>query len=1431
MNERNIFNNKVLFFVFLLLLVSTSIFLVITIKTFIGYVSVISEAGTITELIITQRNPTSNWQGFYGMALMQSGYTELQSENTEPGGLESKHLVFDCLELNIENEVYSSDVNPNLLDWGNIQAGNPAWADNYFNISPSDDDSITNTFTSTGYVMYGSQNITNVPMTYTKKLGNESSQEFDIGLLNVDGVPVFFTHIAEIQKGFNNQTLNYQIILPSPTASLFYLYSDPNDYCPEGQGTGVSGEGYINGVVTDSSTNQSIENVTIGISNKLNQTDASGFYNITAPIGYQYIVAVKDGYYTYTALVNITLAAQIEHNISMIPLTPTVSNGTIQGTVIDNSTDSPLENVTVHVAGATFTTDSNGFYNGSVYTGNYTIVALLNGYNNYISQATIVEYTTTIHNISMEPATGTVEGIVTDNSTGTLLSGVSVSISNQNTSTNISGAYSLTVGTGEHFIVATKAGYENYVENITVMPGQTIQYNITLIPTSLGELFENGTIIGNIKDNRTNIPLANVSVTIAGVTDLTDANGFYNISIFEGTYNFVAVKSGYENYISEVNITANNVTIHNVSMSPFETKFANGTLIGNVTNQQGIPIAGVSISIAGELTNSSSSGTYNMSVTSGTHNLVATRSGYENYIAQVVITQGNTTVHNIIMETSIVEIIQEFTGVGEGVAKKVEEQRPQQWYPKKEGKLNYEISTKKILRKLRVGSFLNIPITISNYKTEMMNLEISFDGDLDRLMRINKKTMAINPDSSEEFTVTLIGNVEVGIYEGNIIISGDIDEKIPVTVLVYSKEKLPIEGLLINLELLNTKVAPEDVLKYRVDLQNLLREEQYNISLTYKIKSGNNTEIIIGNDNVVIQTSFSLLKNFKIPKDFKPGEYVLTVEVKYLDSVLRQSSPFKVVLPFYKYAFIGIPLWMILAGALIIASLIFIFMLYKKKKEEKKRYRTKLNMHTLPQAGERSAFIGNIAETTTKAYLNMDNFQIHTLIAGASGGGKTVCAEDLVEEALMKNVSVIVFDPTAQWTGFLRKNNDKEILDLYPNFGMKRKDARAFNGNIHQVSDGREIIDFKKYMNPGTISIFLTAKLDMKNTELFVANTIREIFHTNLPESQELKYLLVYDGIHTLLPKFGGSGKVFVQLERAAREFRKWGVGLILISQVLSDFPKEVLANINTEMQTRTRDEGDLNRIKEEYGDNILKSVVKAATGTSMIESSAYNNGQPYFVSFRPPLHSLKRLSDDELSNYEKYNKIIEDLEYQIEQLKEQGIDIFDLELELKLAKDKINAGTFNMVSIYLEGLTPRIKAQWDKLGKTPKKKEIKLASEDELEKELEKAKKVNEESRKEQEQGKKQESKTEDEEVEEAVKEEAREEEQEEKEIEKGIEGNNLTKINNLMTEMSNCLDNGSKKEAIQIYNKITILYKEIPKEYKKEIFNKCRELYKRLM
>ncbi|MBW2965372.1 DUF87 domain-containing protein, partial [Candidatus Woesearchaeota archaeon] len=379
----------------------------------------------------------------------------------------------------------------------------------------------------------------------------------------------------------------------------------------------------------------------------------------------------------------------------------------------------------------------------------------------------------------------------------------------------------------------------------------------------------------------------------------------------------------------------------------------------------------------------------------------------------------------------------------------------------------------------------------------------------------------------------------------------------------------------------------------------------------------------------------------------------------------------------------------------------------------------------LPQEGDRSLFVGKIAETERKTYFDMDVLTVHTIVAGSTGGGKSISAQDIVEEALLKGVAVAVFDPTAQWSGMLRKLEDKKFLEFYPQFGMDpKKSPKAFNGNIKAVKNGREIIDIFKYMRPGEIQIFTTNTLDPKDYDVFVASMIQQIFHSKLDEFRGLKYMLVFDEIHRILPKFGGSGAGFTQIERGCREFRKWGIGIVLISQVLSDFVGEIKANINTLVQMKTRDEGDLDRIKMQYGEEYIQSLVKSPVGSGMVQNGAWNRGKPYYVTFRPILHSVVRLTDEDLDKYNHFNQIVEQLEYELEQLEGLKQDVFDLKLELKLAKDKIKSGNFNMVQIYLDGLTPRIQKMWDKTGQKPKKLEIKLLDTSEIDAAVAKAKK-----------------------------------------------------------------------------------------------------------
>ncbi len=783
-----------------------------------------------------------------------------------------------------------------------------------------------------------------------------------------------------------------------------------------------------------------------------------------------------------------------------------------------------------------------------------------------------------------------------------------------------------------------------------------------------------------------------------------------------------------------------------------------GKVVGNVTDSSGNPLENVIIEVAGYTTLSDKQGRYNLTTVSGTHNLFAIKEGFQTYKSNVTVIAGNTTTHNIVMVAEVTP--NPFTGPGVGPGQDAPGTKTQEGVgpgqgpgespiapiieqPKKIEGTDYVISLLDLKRRIRKGSFLQEVIRFFSFKDHVATVYLEVNGSVKDLITLDKEKLLVNPDGSEEATITIFGKGDVGTYNGTLIITGDMNATIPIEIEVLPQQKVPVEALLLEIETSRKDYYPGDSVKLKTDLRNMLTDQSYPVSLLFTVQDDKGERTVWSySTNVFLKTSFTVIKSFKLPKDLEAGDYVLRVTARYLGLASGASTIFKVNVPFLQRMLFGkLPVWAAILILIGLATLGGVAFYVKKRIEAKKRYHLRVDYKTLPKPGARSIYVGKIAESDHKVYFNLENFKTHTIVAGSTGGGKSVSAQVIVEEALKKGVAVLVFDPTAQWTGMLRKCTDKTMLSLYSFFGMKKSEAQAFNGNIKEITDAREVIDVMKYAKPGEVQVFACHKLDPRDMDVVVANAIRQFFHANLQESKPLKMLVVFDEVHRLLPKFGGSGEGFLQIERACREFRKWGIGVMLISQVLSDFVGTIKANINTEIQMRTRDEGDLERIRQKYGEDVLRSLVKATVGTGMVENPAYNHGQPFFVAFRPLLHSTQRLSDEEIEKYHLYNEKIEELEYNLQLLEEKGVDVFDLKLELKLALDKVKTGSFNVVDVYLESLEPRVRKEWEKLGEEPKKLEKKLISMEELRKEFEAAKKEREKYEKEMEkEGKKEE-------------------------------------------------------------------------------------------
>ena len=635
----------------------------------------------------------------------------------------------------------------------------------------------------------------------------------------------------------------------------------------------------------------------------------------------------------------------------------------------------------------------------------------------------------------------------------------------------------------------------------------------------------------------------------------------------------------------------------------------------------------------------------------------------------------------------------------------------------------YVVSRSKVDRSVEVGTLFQDFIIVNNLRNEPITATFSSSGNVIDLIEFESSGIEIFPKNSSAMYFYIKG-ARIGNYSGEILISGGVNERILVNIRVVESDLNPV--FFVQVEPYKKYFKLNEKLKFKVYLYRIKSGEVDEIVLSYSLNNTKNDSYFLGQESFNFTNSFYHLKEFEMPPEIEKGEYILQLSAVYNNELIPALSYFVIRKPFFSRLLFGfLPLWLLFSGIGMILLFLLIYFLIKRRIKLSKKYRMELDTKKLPMPSKENLSLGLIAETKIKACLEPEKLKTHSIVAGATGGGKSIAAQVLIEEALMKNVAVIVFDPTAQWSGMLRKCEDKKMLSYYPKFGLKPSDARAFFGNIRQISHAREVIDIERFIHPGQIQIFALNKLDPNDMDIFVASAIRQIFKSDPKETPDLKVLLVFDEVHRLLSKFGGSGEGFLQIERACREFRKWGIGVMLVSQVLSDFVGEIKANINTEIQMRTRDEGDLGRIKIKYGEEFLQSLVKASVGVGMFVNTAYNKGKPYFINFRPILHNTRRLSDEELEKYNKYNEIIDDFDNQIEQLEKEKIDTFDLKMELKLIKDKLMSGNFSVVDIYIEGIGPRLQKQWEKLGKKPKKLEKKLIDASEIQKSVEEARKA----------------------------------------------------------------------------------------------------------
>ena len=352
--------------------------------------------------------------------------------------------------------------------------------------------------------------------------------------------------------------------------------------------------------------------VRVSAGGKTATTGASGGYTLSGLVAGSYTVSASQAERSFVAVKAQPIAvSQALGSASGVDFTATVDTYSISGTVTVSG-GGGLGGVAVSAGSQTTTTASDG---------SYTLSGLVAG--SYIVTPTLAEYTfQPAHrtprvsqaagsapgvNFVATARSYTISGYARD-SHGAPLGGVQVTAGGQSTATDSTGHYQLGgLPAGSYTVTPTLAEHSFSPSSRPVTVNHTLgdahnqNFTGTVLTYSIG-----GTI------TESGQPLAGVLVSAGGKTALTGAGGSYTLTgLVAGAYTVTPSRN--ETVFTPGSL---GVTVNQTAGSASGQNFTAGprlyTISGKITDPTGAALAGVTVTVRGQTTQTASDGTYSV---------------------------------------------------------------------------------------------------------------------------------------------------------------------------------------------------------------------------------------------------------------------------------------------------------------------------------------------------------------------------------------------------------------------------------------------------------------------------------------------------------------------------------------------------------------------------------------------------------------------------------------------------------------------------------------------------------------------------------------------------------------------------------------------------------------------------------------------------
>jgi len=243
-----------------------------------------------------------------------------------------------------------------------------------------------------------------------------------------------------------------------------------------------------------------------------------------------------------------------------------------------------------------------------------------------------------------------------------------------------------------------------------------------------------------------------------------------------------------------------------------------------------------------------------------------------------------------------------------------------------------------------------------------------------------------------------------------------------------------------------------------------------------------------------------------------------------------------------------------------------------------------------------------------------DMFEYHTAILGSTGTGKTELAFDIIRYATKQGFKIICVDFTGEYLPRLKDLDPKTL-------GLDEKQARELQKKLFDVETGEyaagkekiALYEFVESIRPaiqGQVNEFLdqegfvlgvfsldeiaNTKATLRATELYLST----IFDWARKYRRKRRILLVLEEAHTIVPEANlfsfdkvETGAVIGRMAQIALQGRKYGIGLLLISQRTALVSKTLLSQCNTVLSFTMHDETGLNYLSTVFSSDHVKAI------------------------------------------------------------------------------------------------------------------------------------------------------------------------------------------------------------------------------------------------